>query len=221
MNNYIGDNLNAFRIGYGLSQDQVAEIAGVSQSVISSWENGRSIPRKSNIQKILNKYTELTFDDFFSEEVGYAQRSLGLSRQDQSWVDIPLYGSIAAGTPLEMIPVNDLYPAPKAMIDKYPHAFWLRISSDSMDLLFPIGSLVLVNPIEEIRVNGKPYALCVNGYDATVKIVDKLANGFKLSPRSTDPTYKPKIFDYDVPGTDMITVIGEVVYDMKPFDWSY
>ena len=54
---------------------------------------------------------------------------------------------------------------------------------------------------------------------ATIKRVVKLANGFELMPDSKDPTYKPVLYDYGVEGTELITVIGEVVWYTLPFDF--
>lgn len=50
--------------------------------------------------------------------------------------------------------------------------------------------------------------------------MQRLANGFMLSPDSTDPTYKPKVYDYDEEGTETITVIGRVVWYCVPFDFD-
>ena len=61
----------------------------------------------------------------------------------------------------------------------------------------------------------------MNGYDATIKRVRKLENGFELSPDSTDPTFRPTIYDYGVDGTDRVTVIGRVVYYVLPYDWEF
>lgn len=201
------------------SQQWVADTIGISDTAYQNYEHGkRDIP--SNVLEALAELYE-TSTDYLLGLVSYKNKRISPSSSDSLFVDVPLYGSIAAGIPLEMLPVDDAYPAPKQIVDRYPDGFWLQIASNSMDLLFPVRSLVYVDPMDDIRVNGKPYALCVNGYDATVKLVDKLSNGYKLSPASTDPTYKPQIFDYSVPGTDKVSVIGEIVYDMKPFDWSY
>ena len=62
--------------------------------------------------------------------------------------------------------------------------------------------------------------MCVNGYDATIKRVRRLQNGFELAPDSLDPTYKPTVYDFGEPGTDTVTIIGRVVYYVLPFDWE-
>lgn len=192
-----------------------AEKIGVTRQAVNNWINDTSIPDIERLAVIARLYN-LQLSDLLTSDDGLIPQF-----SDSQWIDRPLYGSIAAGTPLEMLPVDDEYPAPKPIADKYPDGFWLRVSSDSMNLLFPVGTLVYVNPMNDIRVNGKPYALCVNGYDAVAKLVDKTAHGYRLVPASTNPVYVPQEYDYRIPDTDRITVIGEIVYDMKPFDWSY
>lgn len=137
------------------------------------------------------------------------------------FVEVPLYGSIAAGTPIEMDDVDDTHPVPKRVIDEHPDAFLLKVEGESMNRVLPNGCYALVDPCDDVEHDGKPYAICVNGYDATVKRVRKLNNGFQLVPDSTDPTYRERTYDYNEPGTETITVIGQVVYHVLPFDWDY
>lgn len=47
----IGKNIKNLRLSHGLSQQQLAEIAGTTDKAVSSWENDISIPRMSAIEK--------------------------------------------------------------------------------------------------------------------------------------------------------------------------
>lgn len=136
-------------------------------------------------------------------------------------VDVPLYGSIAAGTPIEMMPIEDTQPIPAAVHQKHPNAFLLKVEGESMNRVLPNRSYALVDPCDAVEIDGAPYAVCVNGYDATIKRVRKLNNGFQLVPDSTDPTYEAKTYNYNEPETQTITVIGRVVYYVLPFDWEF
>lgn len=89
-----------------------------------------------------------------------------------------------------------------------------------MNRVLPNGCYALVDPDDREPVDNQAYAVCVNGYSATVKRVRRLANGFELVPDSTDPTYRPMVYDYGVEGTDEITVIGRVFWYTLPFDWT-
>lgn len=217
MRNFIGNNINAIRVEYGLNQDQFAAKTGLSQTAISAWECGESTPRRSNVLKIIKAFPELTFDDVMSERNGYATKALN---KNQGWVEVPLYGAIAAGTPIEMDKVDNTFVIPAEIRTRYPAAFLLKVEGESMNKKLPNGSYALINPTSEV-ISGNTYAVCVNGYDATIKRINKLENGFELVPDSTDPTFKSKVYDYGIEGTETITIIGEVVWCVYPFDFEF
>lgn len=215
----ISNNIYAIRNHYGYTQESFAKLVGVSQVTVSKWEtSGHDISDK-NVRAICNALP-VTYDDIKSEQNGFAKKVNRIPLAE-SFVDIPLYGSIAAGTPIEMISVDEYHPVPIVMHDRYPNSFLLRVKGTSMDRILPDGCYALVDPCKTIEHNGDPYAVCVNGYDATIKRVRKLNNGFELVPDSTDPTYPVQTFNYNEPGTETITVIGRVVYYVLPFDWGF
>lgn len=148
-------------------------------------------------------------------------RLIEVGKVGSEFVDVPLLGSIAAGTPIEMIETDRSHPVPAKVMEQYPNAKLLEVKGNSMNKILPNGSYALVDPCDDVERDNQPYAICVNGYDATIKRVHKLDNGFELVPDSTDPTFKPKVYDYGEEGTETITIIGRVVYHVLPYDWSY
>ena len=48
----IGDNIKNLRVQYNLSQAELANVAGVSDKAVSSWEQNKSVPRMGPIQKM-------------------------------------------------------------------------------------------------------------------------------------------------------------------------
>lgn len=196
-----------------------SEVIGVPvTSIYSALDRGLANTRTELTDKI---YRELNID-WETARLDDGFRELKFKSQTvQSFYDCPLYGSIAAGTPIEMVEVEDTFPIPSEMHRRYPEAFLLRVEGESMNRVLPNGCMALVDPCEAMERDGEPYAVCVNGYDATIKRVRTLANGFELDPDSTDPTYKPTIYDYGVEGTETITVIGRVVWYCVPFDWGF
>lgn len=187
-------------------------------SIYSALDRGLANTRTELTDKI---YRELNID-WETARLDDDFRELKLKSQTaRPFYDCPLYGSIAAGTPIEMVEVEDTFPVPSEMHRRYPDAFLLRVEGESMNRVLPNGCMALVDPCETVEYDGEPYAVCVNGYDATIKRVKALANGFELDPDSTDPTYKPTIYDYGVEGTETITVIGRVVWYCVPFDWGF
>lgn len=197
------------------SKAAFANKVGASKQTVNNWTNGSNAPDIETIAKIAKIYG-IPISSIFENTVSEKD----IAELCQTWVDVPLYGSIAAGKPIEMIEVEEHFPIPSTMHDRYPEAFLLKVSGSSMDRVIPNGSYALVNPTKDI-VDGKVYAVCVNGFDATIKRVRKLNNGFKLSPDSTDPTYVSKTYNFNEPGTETVTVIGRVVYYVLPFDWDF
>ncbi len=200
------------RIAKGWSQQDLAEKMDTTQQTIQRYESG-SRDIKSSVLIKLSAVLGVT--------ISYLLGMENTSIPNNDMVEVPLYGAIAAGTPIEMIPVENSQPVPSEVRRRYPSAFLLKVEGDSMNKILPNGCYALVDPCEAVEHNGAPYAVCVNGYDATIKRVNKLNNGFELAPDSNDPTYSKQVFNYNEPGTQTITVIGEVVYFVLPFDWHF
>lgn len=202
------------RAAKGWSQQRLADELGTTQQTIQRYESGaRDI--KSSVILQLSETLGVTVSYLLgvSEEAPSADVS--------SMQSVPLLGSIAAGTPIEMRAVDNSFPVPTRIMEQHPHAFLLRVDGESMNRVLPNGAYALVDPCDDVEANGKPYAVCVNGYDATIKRVRKLSNGFELVPDSTDPTFRSVVYDYGIEGTETITVIGRVVWYTLPYDWDF
>lgn len=217
---HIASTLKRLRKNAGMNVDEVGAKLGKSGKTISAWEVGRGQPDGDELIALCR-----LFDAHISEFFGEA---IPVSEEDE-FVDVPVYGSIAAGTPIEMIEVEETFPVARSIVEKFNGfdedgllvLFLLKIKGESMNRILPNGVYGLTKPSSTIDYDNAPYAVCVNGYDATVKRVHKLNNGFELVPDSTDPTFKPTVYDYGVEGTETITIIGRVVYYVLPFDWSF
>lgn len=205
----ISKNIKRLRMDRDWTQEQLAEKVGVTRSTVTQWETGWSKPRMGAVEKLAAVFGVST-SDMVNDQSDIS-----------NFVDVPLYGSIAAGTPIEMHAVDSSHPVPTKVREKYPDSFLLKVEGDSMNRVLPNGCYALVDPRQTADCNGAPYAVCVNGYDATIKRVRKLNNGFELVPDSNDPTYEKKTYNYNEPDTDTITVIGRVVYYVLPFDWTF
>lgn len=200
------------RIAKGWSQQELADRMETTQQTIQRYESGaRDI--KSSVLIKLSAVLDVT--------ISYLLGLENASIPNNSTVDVPSYGSIAAGTPIEMVEVKDSQPVPVKVHERFPKAFLLKVEGESMNRILPNGSYALIDPAQKEPISGKPYAVCVNGYDATIKRVVKLSNGFELTPDSSDPTFRPIVYDFNEPGTDPVTIIGRVVFYVLPFDWEF
>lgn len=58
----IGKNIRNLRLNYGLTQKELADIAGVSDKAVSTWESDKKDPRMGTIQKIADYFGILKSD---------------------------------------------------------------------------------------------------------------------------------------------------------------
>ncbi len=202
----------------GLSQANAAKELNVPLGTYRNWEQCLNMPQQNEKLKQIADLFHVSIEALF----GYDMVNTGdISKNVESEMRyVPMYGRIAAGTPLYIEQIENHFPVPDEVMRHHPHAFLLRVDGESMSNVLPNGCLALIDPnLKEPVINGRAYAVCVNGYTATIKRIVRLENGFKLEPDSKDPTFKPMVYDYGVEGTDEITVIGEVVWYMVPFDF--
>lgn len=210
-------NLKNIRKRAQKTQEEVARDLGIVIGTYRNWEQQNNNPSPDNMARLAS-YFDCTANDLIL--VGSEPGNIAYEM-----TDAPLFGRIAAGTPLEMgdpenWPDNKVQ-IPSAVMDEHPDSFLLTVTGNSMNRVLPNGCYALIDPNrKEPVIDNRAYAVCVNGYDATIKRVHKLANGFELVPDSTDPTYKPKVYDYGEPGTDVITILGEVVWYTIPYDFE-
>jgi repressor LexA len=206
-----GRHIKAFRKARGLTQDQLGEIAGISGRAISQWESNDNEPTMRALEKIAQH-----FDVPKSAILGDIDLPKGaILPASVKTVPIPVYGRVAAGTPIEMIEVVDEVQAPITKRQRHPYAYFLIVSGDSMNREILDGHLALIDPEAEVR-NGDTVAVNVNGYDATLKVWHKTSNSVILSPNSTNPEHKDIVIDETSPDAPELRVLGKKVWAMYP-----
>lgn len=185
-----------------LDAPKLAAMIDLEKQSIYAWLKMKSFPSTANLQKLIEKLG-VTSDDLLTNRG---------ARKPSKYVSVPLLGRIGAGDPLPMDSYDDVREAPEIFKESDDQVFLLRVEGDSVNKIIPDGSFALISPKFREPNEHDLFAVCVNGYDATVKHVKKLANGFMLIPDSHDPTYRPKVFDYNDETTDEVTIIGKVVW---------
>lgn len=187
--NAIGNNIRAVRVDAGLTQTEFAKRLQVSQTTVSSWETGASQPRRSNLFILLSEFPGLTLEDINSEKNGFARRSLRRSSDSQP-EQAPLLGRVAAGAPRDAFPIEEYVAVPHSLHERYPNAFFLRVSGESMNRVLPNGCLALVVPESEV-VNEHVYVFGTESGDFTVKRASVTEDRITLMPDSYLPGYEP------------------------------
>ncbi|MDY4040994.1 MAG: XRE family transcriptional regulator [Collinsella sp.] len=211
---FFGDNIARLRAENGLSQRELAAALGISKSTIGAWETKNTLPDWDRLGEVAS-YFGVRADTLFRQY--YPARD----EEEFSSSELRVFGRIAAGTPLEMDEGDYGFPCPTYLMKRHPKAFYLRIEGESMNRVLPNGALVLIDPtLREPVINNNVYAVCINGYDATLKRVKQLQNGLELIPDSTDPFYKPTVFDMNDEKTESVTIIGKAVWYTVMFDYE-
>ncbi len=210
----VHNKLKEMRERAGLTQQQLAEKIGVTQQTIWYYENGRR-EMKSGVLVELSNALECTVSDLLglNEVKGVVQQVRSPSHP------MPVVGRIAAGTPREAIyQTGETHEAPESLWEAHPDGFWLEVSGNSMNRLFPEGTLVLVDPDEEVR-NGDVGVVFVNGDDATLKRVYFDGESVRLHPESHDPEYQDRVIDREDPDAPEVRVLGRAVAYASPEGW--
>ena len=189
----------------GWNQFQLAELIGTTQQSISRYETSQ----RDFAVSVLLRLCEVL-------EVS-ASYLLCIDESEPTTVYVPLFGSIAAGTPIDMDEADEQFPIPAIVHERFPDAFLLRVEGESMNRILPNGSLALINPGTDIDHEGQPYAVCINDMAATIKRVRHTARGIELIPDSTDSSYQTQVLTRS--NEDMtVSVIGRVVWHRLPDD---
>lgn len=208
--NYMG----AIRKRSGMTQKEVSEKTGIPLGTLRRWEQGQNDPDMGSLVQLADLYgTSL------DSMLGRSSKALMRATHTAPSHAFPVVGRIAAGTPREAYMQSDAtHDAIDSLWQRHPHAFWLEVAGSSMNRLFPEGSLVLIDPDEEVR-NGDVAAVFVNGDDATLKRVFFEGDSMRLHPESYDPEYPDRVIDRADPDAPAVRTIGKAVSYTAPIGW--
>ena len=199
------EKLRRLRRNKKLTQEQLANILQVSSGTIAMWETAKREPDFTMVQKIAT---------FFDVSIDYLlghNDDVGKAVISHNVVKIPVYGTIPAGVPTEMI--DETYIEDYEEID----AIWLRggnqyfgliVKGDSMYPEFRSGDVLIIKKSPDCE-SGDYCAVSINCTECTFKKVIKEQNGIVLQPLNS--AYTPQFFSNEQIETLPITILGKVV----------
>ncbi|MEK5415849.1 LexA family protein [Paenibacillus sp. FSL L8-0708] len=198
----------------GLNDAELARRLDVNRSTIGRWKNGELSPKLPVLKKIAD-FFQVSPLIFVDDKYKHTTFPIGAIPVKAKSISVPLYGSIAAGVPLEAIPVEEYIEIPEDVGSWYPHAFLLRVNGESMNKVVPNGAYALIDPYTGEDVgNGDVVAVQVNGYEATLKRFFKLHNTVVLEPDSYNPEHVAQ--NFTSPETQNLRIMGKMVWFMSP-----
>lgn len=206
--------LQALRKKRGLSQAKLAELVGVEQPTVQRWESGKRLPDLDSLQKL-------------AEVLGVTPGSL-LDGDAPVSIGPTLFikGEVAAGVwrAAAEWPESDWqsFTGRSDVHAEVRHRFGLRVVGDSMDLLYPPGSIV-----ECVSVFGHAEALPGRRvvilrkndrqeYEATVKELVEQDGELWAVPKSTNPAHRPFKLSEAEDGILETRIVALVVASIRP-----
>lgn len=197
MQRIISNNLQMLLNKHNINQNQLAKIAGVSESTVGKWILKKSYPRMGAIQKIA--------DHFGLPKSYILTEPDNLYKVNSEFIDVPILGEIACGEPLYASENFIGYRTEPKMSLPEGNTYFLRAKGDSMNPTVPQGAYVLIREQPEVE-NGEIAAVLVNGdTEATLKRINKQKNYLMLMPDNR--LYEPIIADKEHPAK----IIGKAI----------
>lgn len=200
----LGQNIKRLRESHGMNQAQLAEIAGVTDKAVSTWENDLKIPRMGAIQKIAD-YFGLLKSDIIEDSSPLSR----FEREQPSVERIPVVGRVVAGIPTEAVEdVVDWEEIPFAQARRGDF-IGLKVKGASMEPRFLDGDTVIVRRQPDVE-SGEIAIVFVNGNEATMKKVLKQPDGITLVALNT-AVYEPHFYSNRMIAELPVTIYGKVV----------
>lgn len=213
---YTGQQIRRYRKERGWSAGQLGQMVSPkkTESAVTSWERGRTQPDGDVLIQLCRLF-EVDIADFYFDPPAFEEKT-------PSWVEVPFYGSIAAGAPIEMIDRGDTYLVPESIASEHPNSGVLQVRGNSWNKggIYDGFFIVVDFDITEPENDHEPFAVSIND-TCTVKSIQRLENGVRLLPNSYDETIKPIVFDYDNDEGSITKPLGKVVWTFAPFDYGF
>lgn len=188
----------------GLKQEQLASDIGKSKSLICMYESGKRRP-PCEVQELLADYFNVSLDYLMGRDDVY---SVIVKPTTQLAHRIPVYGTVSAGIPLEMVEdILDYEEIPAKWGDPSDF-FCLQIKGKSMQPKMDEGDVVVVKKQADADSNDI-VIFTVNGENASCKRLKKSEHGLAFIPLNT--SYDPLIYSWDQVKELPVQILGKVV----------
>lgn len=215
----VATNIKMLRRIFGVTQKELAEIAGVSENAVSKWENGYADPRMGAIERIAACYgltkSHLIEDGGMSQIDPITKKPKPFSSNAikvtfGEYAKVPLIGRVHAGKPTEAESIDyECIAIPKFLVDSDTECYACIAEGDCMNKVYPEGCLIVVSPNKQ-PVNGSVAVVTIDGHDAVMRRMYRTTNTLVLSPDSFNPEHKDIVISEDDDHT--VEFLGKVVW---------
>ena len=179
----------------GLSQEDLAELLGVTRVTVARWETGKLVPGTSSILK-LSEVLGVPPSYFFEEETSKPKWDKNAEFLKGKVIPIPIYAEAQAGSfgGYTMPAPEEYFPTHEFMLKGLPpeRVFWIRVEGHSMEPLYKPGDLVLVADPSWYEVKeGNPVVVLNGDGELTVKYYHHDTKNKMIILEPANPGYKP------------------------------
>ena len=221
----IRQNIIKLRELFDITQEQLADIAGVSRGAVSQWEGGFSEPRMGSIQKIADHFhiskSNIIEDDGMDYIDPVTKKPKGnplipkgampVYSSGEATVPLLTLGRVHAGELTDEEEAEGRVDVPASVCSRHPRAFALVVEGSCMDRVIPEGAHVLVDPDREPR-NGSIAVVETEGYRAVMRRWYRGSSTLMLAADSHEDQ-DDMVFGVD---DGPVRVVGTVVWWQAP-----
>ncbi len=202
-----GSRLTSLRKERNMTQNDLANLLGISRGTVGMYEIGKNDPDTSTLFKLADFFS-VTVDYLLGRDERRKNTIIENAYIPKKTIELPIIGVVRAGEPLYAEQNILGYSSIDAALVPSGECFYLRVKGDSMSLSNIVdGQLIMIRCQKEVE-NGQIALVLVDGEDATIKKFYKTDSIITLMPHSSNPEYQPTVIDLK---KDTFKVIGKVV----------
>lgn len=216
MERIISTNLKKLLKEYNINQNQLAKIAGVSESTVGKWILMKSTPRMGAIQKIADHF-DLPKSYILEED---KDDTLVIKESSNNYLYYP--HSISAGIPLFAEAVAgynaDAVSIPDSLMGKWAgdkDIIVTRVNGDSMNNIIPDRSIIAVKPVGISELKDGDIVVFSDNGDYSVKRYFRDDTRIIFRPDSKDDRFYDYITDIN---NENLKIHGKVVVYIVELD---
>ena len=220
----IRQNIVELRSIFGITQEQLAKIAGVSRGAVSQWEGGFSEPRMGAIQKIADHFgisKSNIIEDGGMDQIDPVTRKRRISAPANAVFPAqprpayaPLLGRVHAGDAQEPDIIDSRIPIPFEVLERHSRGYFLQVEGQCMNRVYPDGCFIFIDPDRQPK-NGSVAVVSIDGSDYVMRRLYSTGQTVVLSPDSWEDGYEDIVL---TAGDDRtVEYVGTVVW-FQPSD---
>lgn len=198
------NRLRELRKEKGLTMKAFGSLFNISESTVSLYETEKRDIDVSLLGEIA-KYFNVSVDYL----LGFDSNITTMDAPLTFGTKIKVLGKVPAGVPIEAVEcVIDEIDISKEMAEDEYEYLGLLVSGDSMFPEYLDGDIVIIRK-QSTADTGDDVVAYVNGYDATLKRLQRMTGGIRL--KALNPQYESKFYSNDEIKNLPVNILGVVV----------